>query len=237
MRAGMDDESYEREVNANFTNFKGRCYRPFITDTHGVIELAWNPRAPLVFAFDFNVDPGVAVIMQETTLPNGLQGTAILGEVYIEGDSDTLKVCAKLIEDWTGQEGPVFIYGDWTGGNRGAAQVQGNNWKLIKQALKDGGFQVIDKVNKPNPPPRDRINSVNSRLKSRDGSVRLMVDPSCEHVIRDLEGVRWLPGSAGDIDKRDLKLTHLSDALGYYIHQRWPVTYEHVVERAKIVIG
>lgn len=237
MKAGMDDDSYEREVNATFTNFKGRCYRQFNADTHAVKDLSWNPRAPIVFAFDFNVDPGVAVVMQEMTLPNGLQGTGIIGEVYIEGDSDTIKVCNKLIEDWEGQEGPVFIYGDRTGGNRGSAKIQGSDWKLVKQTLREH-FQLFDKVPKPpNPPPRDRINSVNGRLKSRDGSIRLMVDPSCEHTIKDLDGVRWLPGSAGEIDKRDHKLTHLTDALGYYIHDRWPVTYEALVERAKIVLG
>lgn len=237
MKAGMDEESYEREVNANFTNFKGRCYRQFNAETHAATPLEWNPRAPLVFAFDFNVDPGVAVVMQEMTLPNGLQGTGIIGEVYIEGDSDTIKVCNKLIEDWTGQEGPVFLYGDRTGGNRGSAKVQGSDWKLVKGALREH-FNIIDKVGRsPNPPVRDRINAVNGRIKAKDGAIRLMVDPSCEHVIKDFDGVLWLKGAAGEIDKRDHKLTHLTDSLGYYIHERWPVTYQALVERAKIVIG
>jgi len=46
--------------------------------------------------FDFNVSPGVAVIGQEQMLPSGMQGTAIIGEVYIPRNSNTVKVCNKI---------------------------------------------------------------------------------------------------------------------------------------------
>ena len=40
-----------------------------------------------------------------------------------------------------------------------------------------------------------------------------------EYVSRDLDGVRLLEGGSGELDKvSDKRLTHISDALGYYIY-------------------
>ena len=66
---------------------------------------------------------------------------------------------------------------------------------------------------------------MNSRLLAGDGSVRLMVDPAAaEHVVRDLEGVRLLEGGAGELNKKsDPDLSHISDALGYYVAEVFPV--------------
>jgi hypothetical protein len=63
---------------------------------------------------------------------------------------------------------------------------------------------------------------------SGDEVVRMMVDPgAAPHVVRDLEGVRILKGGAGEIDKKsDANLTHISDALGYYVAEVFPVTGE-----------
>jgi len=52
-----------------------------------------------------------------------------------------------------------------------------------------------------------------------------MVDPAAaEHVVRDLEGVRLLEGGAGELNKKsDPDLSHISDALGYYVAEVFPV--------------
>jgi hypothetical protein len=70
------------------------------------------------------------------------------------------------------------------------------------------------------------VNAVNSRLMSAAGEMRLMVDPQkASNVIRDLEGVRLLKGGSGEIDKRaDPALSHISDALGYYVAKEFPIT-------------
>jgi hypothetical protein len=79
-----------------------------------------------------------------------------------------------------------------------------------------------------NMPERHRVNAVNSRLMADDGTIRLMVDG--EHArmtIKDFEGVRLLDGGSGEIDKKhDPKLTHLTDAVGYYVAKRFPVRRE-----------
>jgi hypothetical protein len=76
-----------------------------------------------------------------------------------------------------------------------------------------------------NPAERARLNAVNTRLKSGDGTIRLMVDAAkARNLVKDLDGVRLLAGGSGEIDKRaDERLSHLSDALGYYIAAEFPV--------------
>ena len=119
----------------------------------------------------------------------------------------------------------MICYGDSTGGADGTAEVKGSDWDLIKEKLTPYfGNRLFFNVPLKNPRERQRVNAVNSRLLSYKGDVHLVVDGNCRYLIKDLEGVRVIEGSAGEIDKKsDPKLTHLSDALGYYIHKEFPV--------------
>lgn len=219
----LDDLSYDQEYNGSFINFSGRAYYPFLESTH-TAPLRYNPRAPLIFCFDFNVDPGVCAVAQEMTLPNGLEGTGIIGEVYIPRNSNTPAVCDKLIEDWGHHEGRVFAYGDATGGARGTAKVAGSDWDIIEEMLSPA-FDLFIDVDDANPKERARINAVNSRLKSKSGDIRLMVDASkAPYTVKDFEGVTLLEGGSGEIDKKTSpKLSHLTDGIGYYINKEFPV--------------
>lgn len=228
-KATLDELTFQQEYEASFVTFKGRCYYPFMRETHSCpLRNLYNPRAPLAFCFDFNVAPGVAAVCQETTLPNGLDGTAVIGEVYIPNNSNTPAVCKKLIQDWHSHEGPIICYGDATGGSRGSAKVAGSDWDLIRNEFRNSvlASRINYDIPKANPPERARVNAVNSRLKSETGNIRLMVDTNfAAHVVKDLEGVVLLEGGSGEIDKKATpKLTHISDALGYYIHRRFPTT-------------
>ena len=58
----------------------------------------------------------------------------------------------------------------------------------------------------------------------------LVADPVpylAPNLHKDLEGVRVLEGGSGQIDKKnDPKLTHCSDAFGYYVVAEFPVDAE-----------
>lgn len=159
-------------------------------------------------------------------------GTGIIGEVHIRNNSNTPAVCNKLIQDWGDHEGSILLYGDATGGSRGTAKVSGSDWDLIWSIMCShyGESRVFMEVPQTNPSERNRINAVNTRLKSLDGTVRMAVDPDyCENIIRDFEGVRVLEGGAGEIDKKhDRMLSHLSDSIGYYVSREFPVLEESV---------
>lgn len=232
-RRELDELTFHQEYEASFVNFEGRVYYPFLVESHTAdLYKLYRPDAPLVFCFDFNVEPGVAVVCQEVTLPNGNEGTAVLGEVYIPRNSNTPAVCRKLIQEWGTHRGPIRCYGDATGGSRGSAKVMGSDWDLIKAEFRQSPFasRISYRVPAANPPERSRVNAMNSRLRSESGEIRLMVDTKrAQHVVRDLEGVVLLKGGSGEIDKKGTPdLTHISDALGYYIIAEFPTTKKTV---------
>lgn len=227
----MDELTYTQEYEASFVTFEGRAYYPFEEGSH-CRPLAYDPTDDLVFCFDFNAAPGVAAVCQEQKLPNGLFGTGVIGQVHIPRNSNTVRVGTKLLQDWQKHRSRVKCYGDATGGAGGSAKVQGSDWDLLRKVLRDGvdgipgfGNRVSFHVPLANPRERVRVNAVNSRLRSMDGSVRLMVDPKrAPAVVKDFEGVRLITGGAGEIDKKtDKTISHISDAVGYYIVKQFPV--------------
>lgn len=232
-REHLDELTFQQEYEGSFVNFVGRAYYPFDHEIH-LCKLEYDPRAPLILCFDFNVDPGVAVIVQEQLMPGQtdadgepLLGTGVIGEVHIPRNSNTPAVCRKILDMYAGaHEGRVICYGDATGGARGTAKVSGSDWDLIKTEFRGNWLQQPEyRVPAANPKERARINAMNSRLMSTDLRVRLLVDPvRAPYTVKDLDGVRLLEGGSGEIDKKsDPNLSHLSDALGYYVVNEFPV--------------
>lgn len=224
-RNELDLLTFEQEYEGSFVSFEGRIYYPFISQTH-TASLKYDPKREIAFCFDFNVEPGVAAIVQEQALPSGEVGSGVIGEVHIDRNSNTPAVCNKLIKDWQEHQGKIVCFGDATGGARGSAKVMGSDWDLIKETLNPAfKGRISYEVPNSNPAERSRVNAVNSRLRSAAGVIRLMVDGAkAPHVVKDLDGVVALKGGSGEIDKKATPgLTHISDALGYYIVKRFPV--------------
>jgi hypothetical protein len=227
----LDDLSYMQEYEANFVSFHGKAYYPFNPLVHACTPLEYNPKGDLIFCFDFNVNPGVAVVCQEQPMPgqsqwverNGqyfqepLWGTGVIGEVHIPRNSNTPAVCSKLLQDYAEHKGRVICYGDATGGAKGTSQIAGSDWDLVKNVFRNAwDGNVFYRIPHSNPRERVRINSVNSRLQSKSGAVKLMVDPvKAPNLVKDFEGVRLLEGGSGEIDKRyDERITHLCFSAG-----------------------
>lgn len=232
----LDELTFNQEYRASFVTFTGRAYYAFDEANH-IGQTEYNPNLPLIFCFDFNVSPGVAVVCQEHEFV-GHQKTHVIGEVHIPRDSNTPLVCQKLLQDWGDHRGDVLCYGDATGGAKTTAAVKGSDWELIKEELRPVfGPRLKFRVDRSNPRERVRVNCMNSRLQSVDGSIRMMIDPvKAPNVVKDIEGVRLVSGS-GAIDKKsDPKLTHMTDALGYYIAKQHPVRGARSITRSESVL-
>lgn len=249
-RQEMDDLTFRQEYEAEWVSFTGRAYYPFDWDVHAKVRLKYIEGRPLIFCFDFNREPGVAVVLQEQSQDEyprkvewphkvGERFTAVIGEVYVPKNSNSRIVARRLVSDWevihTGTKGEpasVYIYGDATGAAGGSAKVDGSDWEIITEELrKVPTWRVVDMVSRSNPRERLRVNSMNSRLESSDGTVRLLLDPvHAQHVANDLDGVVVIEGGNGEIDKKaDKALSHMSDALGYYVHEEYPAGGGHVL--------
>lgn len=214
LKRDLDPLTYDQEIKASFVNFAGRAYYAFDSAKH-LVEVKYNPDWDVALCLDFNVEPGVAAVVQE----HPELGTVVVDEVYIKQDSNTPKVCKVFGEKFKDHKQGILLYGDATGGNRGSAKVQGSDWDLVRQTLNPlFPGQLKWRVPESNPQVRSCVNAVNARASAG----RLRVNKACKYVIRDFEGVTR--DAAGDIEKKaDDPLTHISDAIRYYIHRRFPI--------------
>jgi len=258
-RLDLDPMTFAQEYEADFLNFEGRAYYPFLEELHcEKLTDRYNINGDLILCFDFNVNPGTATIAQEMDFPRrratddpvlvgGAQlfadqeapaehGTGVIGEVHIPNNSNTPAVVKKFVADWGTHQGRIFVYGDATGGSRKTSATEGNDWDLVRNGLYShfGSEQIHMRVPRANPSERSRVNAVNTRLMDGANRIRMMVDPGAAPMLtKDFEGVRLLAGGSGEIDKKhDPKLTHLSDGLGYYIAKEFPVRKVQTVVEA-----
>lgn len=245
-RADLDAQTFEQEYEASFINFSGRAYYTFADANKMPVRKLYDPQRPLIICLDFNVAPGVAVVCQEIAIATlNVVATCVIAEVWIENNSNTPAVCRKLLQDWRDHIGRIEVFGDATGGARGTAQTQGSDWDLARGVLTKGagelqgfGSRVSFHVKSANPEERARVNAMNSRLCTAAGVRRLLVDPThAPHVVKDLEGVPLLKGGSGEIDKKKYPmLTHVTDALGYYVDYRFPVV-KNAATVSEFVVG
>lgn len=220
----MDKVTYNREYRASFETIEGRVYYDFDRTIHSRYLLRHQPDRPLDLCLDFNVEPGTATVVQDfptNYVPGEVGFTGVIDEIWIERDSNTIKICEEFGKRWGGRHsGRVRVFGDATGGARGSAKVEGSDWDLVKKVLPKYFPAGIDyKYPRRNPPERVRMNAMNSRILSANGLVKFRVDPSCRHTITDFESVKTKEDGSGEIYK-EMKgenkwLTHLSDGLGY----------------------
>ena len=118
----------------------------------------------------------------------------------------------------------VRLYGDAAGAARSTAGQ--SDYEIIRQFFRtEPDFKVSHQIKSANPLVRDRVNAVNAMLCNNAGERRLLVNPCCKQLIRDLERVSWKADSNDNLlpqlDKTNPGLTHVSDALGYLIESEF----------------
>jgi hypothetical protein len=222
----IDERTYRQEFEASFENLGvGRAYYAF-DSTQNVRKLRFDRRVSLSWTLDFNMNPLCSVVAQ---VYNGM--VYVLDEMILP-DSNTLSACEELLsrtQKWAGgMPLAIDVYGDATG-EQHRTSASRTDWQIVKEFFgryKDR-FSASFHVPSANPPVKDRINCVNAKRCNHAGQNRLLVDPSCKHLIKDFEQVSWKSDSHGntlaDLDKSDPMRTHVSDAVGYLIAREFPM--------------
>jgi hypothetical protein len=218
----MDERTYRQEFKASFENLTaGLIYYAF-DRTENIRVMEFNPRLPLFWSLDFNVNPMCSVIGQRDG--NRIR---VLDEIVL-ADSNTGAACDEFLRrasGWRSQYGGAVqldIYGDATGNSRSSSASR-TDWQIVKEVFntRGNGFVRRFHVLSANPAVRDRVNCVNAVLRNTVGEHRLTVDPRCQQLILDFEKVHWRMdsngNSLGELDKSDPARTHVSDALGYMV--------------------
>jgi hypothetical protein len=232
-RRELDERTYRQEYQASFeSSGVGIAYYSF-DRRHNVRPLRYDPKLPLFWSLDFNMNPLCSVVGQTVN-----STVHILDELVLP-DSHTLAACEEFhsrTKQWIIAPGPlelpehedmdeafeemvrpyqpallnVYVYGDATG----------------EQRYPDR-YKVQFRVPRSNPPVKDRVNCVNAMLRNYAGQHRLLIDPKCKGLIKDFEQVSWKVDPHGnqlaDVDKSDPMRTHLSDAAGYFLAREFPM--------------
>jgi hypothetical protein len=213
-RASMDPRTFRQEYEASFEHFAGRVYYAFERSA-SVRACAVDPLLPLHIGMDFNINPMSAVVLQEQAggelwlVDEIVLPTSNTGEM---ADEIALRFGRPGFEPGQLELGHVTIYPDPAGAQR-RTSAQG---KTDISILREKGFRVL--ALEAHPLVRDRINLVNSRFLSADGTRSLFVDPRCHRTIECLEKLCYRAGS-NEPDKAS-GFDHLPDALGYFLYTK-----------------
>ena len=192
-------------LEGRFVNLtSGSVYPEFSRDLNHTDE-SINRREPLHIGMDFNVynmAATVSVIRHDEPMT--------LAE--LTGVRDTPSMIETIRECYP--DHPITIYPDASGSavsSQGASQSDIN---LLRRA-----FTV--RVPRANPAIRDRVMAVNAALCNADSYRRLKINSAaCPVLTEALE--QQIYDKSGQPDKTQGH-DHIVDALGYFIHQRWPI--------------
>jgi PBSX family phage terminase large subunit len=236
LKEAYADRFYRQEALGEYLDvFGGNAYYAFSEEN--MREVEYDPCLGLCWALDFNVDPMSSVICQieenkTRSWPPYYTATKrlrVLDEIVLS-DSNTQDAAAEFIRRTSELRDfpnpiPLVIYGDASGNSR-TTKSSRTDYELIQEVFRqDPRYRISMRKNTANPAIRDRVNTVNTMLKSASGARNIFIHPKCRELLKDLRQVKWRRDSSGnptgDLDKSDQQRTHVSDALSYLVAQEW----------------
>jgi hypothetical protein len=222
--------SVQRRIRLNGEWLPGltgaRAYAAFDRALHVRPQPPIQPRLPLVWALDFNVEPLCSLVGQR-------EGNLFRVHREIVLDSGNLSMLVDAFRaEFPTHGAEVWVYGDATGRGRNAQTGQ-SDYNMLLALMRTYPVPVRLKVPEANPPVRDRVNAVNRLLRDEAGQIRLLIDQSCRELIADLEQVvvdaRGLVRKTTNRHDPYFRRTHASDALGYWVVYEAPVRLDSSV--------
>ena len=205
----LDERTFNQEYNAQFINYAGIIYYNFSREES--VGRVVDDGSLLHVGMDFNLDPMSAVV----AIRDG-STIKIMDEIVIYG-SNTDEIADELKVRYPNR--PICIYPDPAARQRKTSAGGRTDLSILQNA----GFSV--KVRDKHSAIRDRINSVNARLKSADDVRHILIDPKCKQVIKSLERQTYKEGTHQP--DKDSGFDHMNDALGYLIDFLYPIKRQY----------
>ncbi len=178
LKASYGDNFYRQEGLGEYLNLQaGQVYYAFERAVH-VEQVEIDANEPLLWSWDFNINPMSSVICQER------EGRVHVIDEIVLPTSSTPEVCAEFIRRHGGHRAGLKIYGDASGGN--THTVTGtSDYDLIREFLaRKQELRGVVLVPRSNPAVRSRINAVNAYLRNARGDQRLSVGSKCRELIK-----------------------------------------------------
>ena len=202
----MDLRTFQQEYEAQFVDYSGVIFYAF-TEDNMLTAPPISSGTPIHVGADYNVDPMTSVI---ATVTGDI--IHVIDEIEIYG-SNTLEMVKEIKQRYGDRA--TYVYPDASGAKR-STNSPGMSDHII---MSNNGFKL--RVGKSNPPVAEAITSVNSRLKTQDGKVKLYIDPKCKKLRESLikhtykEGTRQPDKNSG--------YDHATDCLRYLVHGLFPL--------------
>jgi hypothetical protein len=151
-------------------------------------------------------------------------------------NADTDAAFERVLEKYKNQLGfsRFDVYPDPACNSNTAHGSAKSDLRLIKNAFERYSVSAMDGYRvfapKAHPTRKDRLNSVNKMLCNANGIRRLLITKNCKHLLEDMRKCtkeEYLNGKF-----KDAKRGHITDALGYKVHKRYPVKVERSYNKA-----
>ena len=213
-RSDLDERTFEQEYEAAFITYAGIIYWAF-ERAHSVVKVKDDGVSTLLVGMDFNVSPMSCVVM----IRKG-NDLFVIDECVIYG-SNTQQMADELNQRYPHRH--IVIFPDPAARQRKTSAGS----KTDLSILQNNGFQT--RVRNSHTPVRDRINAVNSRLKTGSGTRHLFISDKCKQTIKSLERQTYKEGTSQP--DKDGGYDHLNDALGYAIDMLFPVRTDYNTEQ------
>ena len=199
----MDEVIFRQEFEGSFETTGNRAAYNFDRTTHCTRSSELS--SSLWWGVDFNVDYMTAVLACQYT-----DGTLhFFDEIRLKNsNTEELALAMKKIAP------NIECYPDPAGKARSTTSRRSDH-----QILRDHGFLI--RAKKSHPSHIDRLNALNRKLRDAEGNIGMTVDPSCIHLIKDLEQCQR--DKRGGLDKSQIELTHALDACSYAIAHKFPI--------------
>ncbi len=177
-----------------------------------------QPGEPLHVGMDFNVHNMTAVLGVER------ENCPIVVDELTEV-RDTPAMAKLLVERYKQKGHHITVYPDASGQNTSSKNAGESDLIILQNA----GLTI--RAPSTNPPVRDRVNAVNGQIYAGGKRSLLVNTQTAPTVTECLE--QQVYDKNGEPDKEGGK-DHAPDALGYWIHTRWPIV-KPATPRSRII--
>lgn len=219
----MGESEFKQEILAEFIDlYSGSAYMNF--GAYNIREVnpfsigtnLYSSYLPICIGLDFNVSPMGWIIGQEH-----MGSSFWFDEIFMKRthtQEAAIELIGRLKQMDLKAKPMVRICGDATGRASKTSAAGRTDYSILFEMLRDAGITYEDLTPESNPLVKDRVNIVNMKLKSATGESRIFIHPKCTHLIKDMQRVSWKQGAQMILDQTtDNTLTHISDAMGYFV--------------------
>ena len=202
----LDERTFKQEYLSDFVNYSGAIYYNFNREEN-VINQYTPTNNSIHIGIDFNLDPMSAVVSEVK------QDNLYVYDEIVIYSSNTDELVEEINNRYSGKH--IFVYPDPASKQRKTSAGGRTDLSILKNA----GYNV--RVRNAHPLVRDRINSVNTKLKNAKGVRTLFIANNCKNVIKSIERQIYKEGTS--LPDKENNYDHMNDALGYLVEFLYPI--------------